>query len=1236
MDCLVQGDLTFQLLEEITDGFSKDRKLGSGSYGKVYMGVQKDGTKIAVKLLYDNPGLDEEQFQNEFNHLRRLQHQNIVRLVGSCYESEEQIVEYKGKFVLAEKRYRALCLEYMHKGNLEMYLSDEYNEHDWPTCYAIIMGICKGLKYLHEELKPPTYHLDLKPANVLLDENMRPKIADFGLSRFFGEEQTRITRSSIGTHGYTPPEYIDMGMISVKFDIFSLGVIIIKIMAGRTGYFKVSDMSSEQFIELVHGNWSNRTHAISVFAMESYSKQVKTCIKVALRCVEADRHKRPCIGEIINTLNETGTIIHELSQSLNVLTLDSWSLMQQMPVVSVVTGALEPILETLSILLGDEYRLSKGVRGETRFLINELAGIHAFILKLSEEEDPDLQDKVWMIEVRELSYDIDDSINEFMQCIENKVIKQHRFIKSIRNSVGKMRKMDARIGSEFKDLQKQTGERSERYARYKSSEGFSWAKSVSIDPRALAIFENASKLVGIDKPKAGLIKLLTEEDECASTQRLEVVSIVGLGGVGKTTLAYQLYQELKMQFMCGAFVSISRNPDIVHILRDVLSQVGNQLYASTESHSIEQLISMIADFLENKRYFIVFDDIWEVATWDIIKRAICWTSCGSRIITTTRVIDVARSCSSSIGHVYRLKPLSMMHSRQLFYRRIFNSEEDCPSHLEEVSRDILNKCDGLPLAIIAISGLLADRSTKDQWDQVSKSIAGTLERNYNIEGMMKILSLSFFDLPPPLKTCLLYLSVFPEGYIIEKQELIRRWIAEGFIHKKNRYTEHELGEKYFNELINRGLIHPEKTDKYDKVKSCLIHDVVLDFIISKSIEENFVTFAGIPGLAIAPQSKVRRLSLQDGNNILPMSVVLSHTRSLNVFGNSAEIPCLDEFLHLRVLNFRGCNQLLNHHLANISRLFQLRSLNLRDTGVSELPEEVGHLECLEMLELRGTDVRELPAAIVNLRKLVHLLTDIGVKFPDGIAKMQALEVLKHVSAFEQSFNFLQELGQLQNLRKLHLNFDGFASGDTTRVKQWMEAIAFSLDKLCAYSIRCLTIVEDGSFLQEVWSPTSSSLQKLMIRNSAILWVPNWVGSLVNLQQLRLEVDGVSQKDLFILGGLPSLLILDLIGTEKSEDRLTVNNGVGFPCLRQFCYYILDEGMDLTFASGSMPKLEKLMIHCNAAKTSYAFDFGIENLPCLTSVKFRVLGSVESAVEAAKAAMERAANSHPNHPSVCFE
>jgi disease resistance protein RPM1 len=200
------------------------------------------------------------------------------------------------------------------------------------------------------------------------------------------------------------------------------------------------------------------------------------------------------------------------------------------------------------------------------------------------------------------------------------------------------------------------------------------------------------------------------------------------------------------------------------------------------------------------RYFVVIDDIWDVDTWDVIKLAFPMTSSRSKIITTTRVNNVAHSCCSSFsGHIYNIRPLDIVYSRQLFHRRLFNSKENCPSYLEEVSDQILKKCDGLPLAIIAISGLLAGMErTKDLWNQVKDSIGRALERNPSVEGMMKILSLSYFDLPPHLKTCLLYVCIFPEDSVIKRKDLIRRWIGEGFIHRDGRHTVLEIGERCFD------------------------------------------------------------------------------------------------------------------------------------------------------------------------------------------------------------------------------------------------------------------------------------------------------------------------------------------------------------------------------------------------------------------------------------------------------
>ncbi|XP_048547393.1 uncharacterized protein LOC125526816 [Triticum urartu] len=271
-------------------------------------GKREDGQKLAVKILHDMSGHDDVQFDKEFYNLANLQHQNIVQLVGYCHETRREYLPYNNSKVLADVTKRALCFEFMENGSLSDSLFDEFNGHGWRTRYAIIKGICNGLKYLHEELKPPIFHFDLKPANILLDKNMIPKIADFGLSRFFKEEKSHSTNSPIGTLGYLPPEFIHHRIISNKLDIFSLGVVVIKIIAGPTGHCRSAEMTSEQFTEIVHGNWRNRLQsAASEYLLESYSEQVNICMEIALSCLETDRQKRPTIGDIVNMLTETET-----------------------------------------------------------------------------------------------------------------------------------------------------------------------------------------------------------------------------------------------------------------------------------------------------------------------------------------------------------------------------------------------------------------------------------------------------------------------------------------------------------------------------------------------------------------------------------------------------------------------------------------------------------------------------------------------------------------------------------------------------------------------------------------------------------------------------------------------------------------------------------------------------------------------------------------------------------------
>uniref|UniRef100_A0ACD5W6E2 Uncharacterized protein n=1 Tax=Avena sativa TaxID=4498 RepID=A0ACD5W6E2_AVESA len=306
--------LTIRILQEITHNFSEKRALGQGAYGKVYKGVHDNGEEIAVKLLHNNmQATNDEQFQHEFDNLMMLNHPNIVRLVGYCYETQRQHVDFQGKIVFGETTYRALCFEYMHMGSLQRHLSDELHGLDWKTRYKIIKGACEGLKYLHEGFKEPIYHLDLKPDNILLDENMTPKLADFGLSKLFGGEQTRVTNSPAGTLGYMPPEYLFRNVVSKKLDVFSLGVVITKMIAGPKGPTRSDEMPYQEFLDQVHENWRNRLEATCTSSriLEAYCEQVSICTEIGLRSMEIDRHKRPSIVDVVDRLNETETMVEK-------------------------------------------------------------------------------------------------------------------------------------------------------------------------------------------------------------------------------------------------------------------------------------------------------------------------------------------------------------------------------------------------------------------------------------------------------------------------------------------------------------------------------------------------------------------------------------------------------------------------------------------------------------------------------------------------------------------------------------------------------------------------------------------------------------------------------------------------------------------------------------------------------------------------------------------------------------
>ncbi|KAM0855053.1 hypothetical protein ACQ4PT_050008 [Festuca glaucescens] len=272
-----------RLIESITNNFSEDQKVGSGGYGDVYM-AKHNGEEIAVKRLHSLQGLDDKEFGNEFRNLTNVCHKNILRLIGYCYESRHKYVEHKGELVFAKDMERVLCFEYMQCGSLDKHIADDSCRLDWPTCYEIIKG---------------TY---------------------LGLSKLVSSTKTHKTETVKGTQGYMPPEYVDSGFISKKFDVFSFGVIIIKILAGDMGYFQCTQMSPEKFAEIVSENWKERLQLIPGYSSREMDiKQIRRCTEIAIKCVDTDPQKRPCVTDIVHELEELEVEKKKMSEALILL-----------------------------------------------------------------------------------------------------------------------------------------------------------------------------------------------------------------------------------------------------------------------------------------------------------------------------------------------------------------------------------------------------------------------------------------------------------------------------------------------------------------------------------------------------------------------------------------------------------------------------------------------------------------------------------------------------------------------------------------------------------------------------------------------------------------------------------------------------------------------------------------------------------------------------------------------------
>ncbi len=566
----------------------------------------------------------------------------------------------------------------------------------------------------------------------------------------------------------------------------------------------------------------------------------------------------------------------------------------------------------------------------------------------------------------------------------------------------------------------------------------------------------------------------------------------------------------------------------------------------------------------------MIDDIWTVQAWEDIWKSLPKSNShngpGGVIVVTTRLNSVADVCfHQQVGGTYKhiVGKLSSDESRTLLFERIFGKGITIPLLSQSKANDkdnnnilenILEKyCGGLPLAIVAIAGYLASKLTPirnadekekpeytnltfdpNRWEKACNFLKDELEKNPSPENLTKILDVCSNDFPADHKTCLLYLSIFPRGCSISRKRLIRRWVAEGFITEKHGKSAEEVAEECFNALISRNIIRCVDSSSNGKAKTCQVYDMILEYIVSKSSEENFTTVVGGHWPTPAPRDRVRRLSIHSFDHgqakAALQSLRLSHVRSLSAFQSLKHLPNFSfKFQILQMLDLEGCKGLSKRHLSGICQMFHLKFLSLRKTDIKALPKKIRYLQYLEMLDIRETNVRELPTEVELLKRLAHLLcgnkiSRLAVKLPHGVTKMAALQTLSGIEInASSSSKVLDDMQSLTRVKKLSIyNLEGFGEGNKSD-----DILRSAIEGMISYSLVSLA-VDDGftGFLHSLHylSTTPKYLRSLEL-SGKLLKVPEWISCLGQLTKLVLSIMTLSTDTLTTVGKLNTLFSL---------------------------------------------------------------------------------------------------------------
>ncbi|XP_050138972.1 putative disease resistance protein RGA3 isoform X2 [Malus sylvestris] len=806
---------------------------------------------------------------------------------------------------------------------------------------------------------------------------------------------------------------------------------------------------------------------------------------------------------------------------------------------TVFTFSVEGILSKVASLAAQELSLAWGFKAELKRLRESLLTIQDFLGAVSGAVSDQPQDRVkaveeWVMKLKGIAQDAEDVMDEFdYEVVRRKVELQNHMKKKVLNFFSLSNPLAFRLKMAHK-IQKIN--QSLLYLKRDASFIGLVSKSKDAIPQESRWDRQTNSLIGRDEITVGREEVVSEivatlTDSQSNQENLAVMPIVGMGGLGKTTLAKSVYNEdsiLKF-FEKRIWVCVSDTFEVNLILLKMLEQLKPANAPSSKDNQ-EALLKFLKDELKDKRYLFVLDDVWneDPIKWENLME--CFSKLhsagGSKIIVTTRSSKVA-SISEKLLQRHELGKLSVDECWSIMKNRAFpNSNAHIAPEFHTVGKEIAKNCGGVPLVAKVLGGILRNKKDIEEWSSFKESrIWENLSKGQ--DRIMPVLKLSFDNLESPsLKQCFAYCSMFKKDFEIQRENLIQLWMAQGLLHSSHGESKdmEDIGNEYFDNLLQSSLFQDAGMGHNGIVRECKMHDLVHDMaeLVSKS-ESLRGDLRGIDNT-----NEIRHVA-RVSTSVLDKLPKRSARKLRSLFFDDGEVPrnILARFKALRVLNLSNAN--IEEFPVSVGRLKHLRYLDISETKFKSLPKSIGKLYNLQTLRATNCALKEFPKDLQNLTNLRHIYFDKSTKFPQGISRLTCLRTLPYFLVGNEIGCQIEELAGLKHLKGelIICNLEHVKNGEEAKT-----ATLEDKKEICHLSFkwteyRSITNNSEEGDVLEGLRP-HPGLESLRIKNFMGDRFPSWMILLNNLKKIQLlgcdKCEGVPP-----LGHLPNLTELEING-----------------------------------------------------------------------------------------------------------